>query len=104
MNTSTTGQEALQRARGGMSCINDAIVMNEFAARGIPLAEIDPRENVLTFWAWKALGRSVRKGEHGVQILTWIPVTRVNAAGEREPDGVRPKNATVFHISQTDAR
>lgn len=92
--------EALGRARSGQSLANESICIQEFAQRGINPADILPRENVLTFWAWKALGRSVRKGEHGVKLITWIPF-------EREKDGkvetaYRPKTAVVFHVSQTD--
>lgn len=102
MDNTTHAAEALARARTGRPGINDAIVMNAFRERGIPLADIDPRGNCLTFWAWKALGRHVRKGEHGVAVLTWIPAY-VTKDGERTADGVRPRSATVFHVTQTDA-
>ena len=55
-------QEALSRARGGMSLVNYATIIREFGARGIPESEIIPRENVLTYAAWQALGRQVCKG------------------------------------------
>ena len=64
--------EAIARARGGMSLANYATIVAGFMERGIAEAEIVPRENVLTFWAWKALGRSVKKGQHGVRVLTYI--------------------------------
>jgi antirestriction protein ArdC len=54
---------------------------------------------VLTFQAWKALGRVVRRGEHGVKVVTFIPTTD-KATGE--VTGKRPWSSTVFHISQTD--
>jgi antirestriction protein ArdC len=96
--------EALARAAGGESVANYATILHGFTDRGIAEAEIRPRENVFTFHAWKALGRHVRKGEHGVKVLTWIPIEeRRNAAGELEREGGRrPKSATVFHVSQTD--
>lgn len=72
--------------------------------KGIPESDIRPRENVFTFHAWKALGRVVRKGEHGVRILTWIPIPdQTDLAGEVKRGGMRPKSAVVFHVSQTDA-
>ena len=96
--------EALARARGGLSWSNFPAIMAGFTAKGIAEAEIKPRENVLTFHAWGALGRHVRRGEHGVGITTWIKL-----AATAKPDGTedRParsycRTATVFHISQTD--
>jgi hypothetical protein len=58
------------------------------------------RVNVLTCHAWRALGRTVMKGKHGVKVITWV-----NAKGkesEEESDSLRfPRTTTVFHISQT---
>ena len=83
-------------------------------AKGIPEHEIRPRENVFTYHAWRALGRQVRRGEHGVKVLTFVSIK-----GKEDKDGIatndldgtdkpkaggtrRPWSATVFHISQTD--
>ena|SRR3990167_9071673 len=100
-------QEALSRAVGGQSTRNYADIYRGFAAKGVPVDEIKPRENVLTFHAWKALGRSVRKGEHGVKVLTFREGTRTEhnkETGEEERKSFRsPWSSTVFHISQTDA-
>ena len=88
-------QEALSRARNNQSLANYGAILHGFAERG--LTDIRPRENVLTYHAWQALGRQVRKGEHGVKVQTWITVER---------DGQKvtiPKTTTVFHISQTEA-
>ena len=99
-------QDALSRAQSGMSTANYSAIFHGFMAKGIPEADILPRENVLTFWAWKAKGRSVRKGEHGVHILTFVPCSREKTdatTGERRVSTFRrPKGATVFHVSQTD--
>ena len=87
--------QALQRATTNSSFANYPAIVQGFTDKGIPPEQIRPRENVFTFNAWKQLSRSVKKGEHGVKIVTWIPC---------EKDGekfVRPKSATVFHISQT---
>ena len=51
-------QEALSRAIGGQSLTNWPAIIHGFAARGIPEHEIRPRENVLTYRAWQALGRA----------------------------------------------
>lgn len=88
-------EQALQRATTNSSFANYPAIIAGFAERGIPPEQIRPRENVFTFNAWRQLSRTVKKGEKGVQITTWIPV---------EKDGekfVRPKLTTVFHITQT---
>ena len=90
-------RQALDRAREGFSPANEAIVRAAFAGRGI--ADAQPRVNCLTYRAWRAAGRQVRRGEHGVRITTYAPIT--------EPDtdkviGRRPVSAVVFHVSQTD--
>lgn len=104
--TSALAQDALDRARSSGSLSNLPAVYAGFLAKGIPEKDILPRVNVLTFWAWKALGRSVRKGEHGVRVLTWVPVgkdTTDPATGQtRRTTFRRPKGAVVFHVSQTD--
>jgi hypothetical protein len=98
-------QEALTRAVSGQSFSNFPAIYQGFAAKGIPESEIKPRENVFTFDAWKALGRYVRKGEHGVKIVTFIE----SLSKETDPDTGerklirRPWTTTVFHISQTES-
>jgi antirestriction protein ArdC len=95
-------QEALQRAISGQSYSNFPAIFQGFAAMGIPETEVKPRENVFTFEAWKALGRVVRRGEHGVRIVTFIECRRENKlTGEKEAFR-RPWRTTVFHISQTE--
>src|SRR5271169_7056230 len=69
---SQSRQEALTRAVSGQSLTNFPAIFQGFAAKGIPESEIKPRENVFTFDAWKALGRVVRRGEHGVKVVTFI--------------------------------
>src|SRR5690348_9519963 len=51
-------QEALTRAISGHSLSNFPAIFAGFAAKGIPEAEITPRENVFTFDAWKKLRAS----------------------------------------------
>ena len=87
-----------------MSFLNYGAIYEGFAEKGLPESDIEPRVNVLTYLAWRAVGRQVRKGEHGVQVLTWIslPDTLDEETGEIIKGGQRPKTATVFHVSQTD--
>jgi hypothetical protein len=99
-------QEALDRAVTGHSAMNYASIFEGFTAMGIPMEEIKPRENVFTFNAWKALGRSVKKGEHGVRVVSFAPVTK--EATDPETGEVRTESkrrawgSVVFHISQTE--
>ena len=89
-------QAALMKAATGQSGLNYPAIYAGFSEKGIPPEEIKPRENIFTFKAWRALGRTVRKGERGVRVLTYI---------ETEKDGEktrRPWGTTVFHITQTE--
>src|SRR5215469_5998268 len=96
--------ESLRRAISGQSLTNLPAIFQGFAAKGIPEAEIKPRENIFTYQAWKALGRQVRRGEHGVRIVTFIESkSREIDQDTGEPKLVRrPWTVVVFHISQTD--
>ena len=93
--------EALARARGNVSVANFPAIIEGFMERGIPEHEIRPRENVFTYHAWRALGHTVKKGEHGVHILTWLACEKKDDAGEVIETYRRPKSAVVFHVSQT---
>ena len=113
-------QEALSRAAHGQSLANWPAILAGFTAKGIPETDIRPRENVFTYHAWRALGRQVRRGEHGVKVVTFVSSARTspgagigpcpNSEGESEATaapvkrsgGRRPWTATVFHVSQTD--
>jgi len=104
--------EALGRAVSGQALTNYPAIFEGFMSRGIPEDQILPRENVFTFAAWKALGRSVRKGEHGVKVITWVSAkgTVVQSDADRQPaerveGGFRfCRSTTVFHVSQTEVR
>lgn len=106
---SQLAQAALTRAQVDRSMANYDTIINGFIQKGIPADDITPRENVFTFHAWKAKGRRVRKGEHGVKITSWVPVLGKTKT-EKDPKtgeektvaGLRPKTATVFHITQTE--
>ena len=102
MNKHEYQQAALSRAVNGEVVSNYPAIVHGFMAKGIPIDEIKPRENVFTFAAWKALGRYVRKGEHGVQVFTVITMSKENKdTGEPETFS-HPRSVTVFHISQTE--
>lgn len=106
---------ALANALADRSCANYDEIINGFAAMGIAVEDITPRENVFTYHAWRALGRQVRRGAHGVQIVTWIERKSATADGatagpgegtQPEEQKAKPprmaRNVTVFHVSQTD--
>jgi hypothetical protein len=103
--TEEVRQEALTRAISGQTMSNYPAIFQGFIAKGIPESEIRPRENVFTFNAWRALGRTVRRGEHGVKVVTFID----RASKEIDKDTGEPKkfrlawNTTVFHVSQTES-
>ena len=109
MTSKEKEEAALSRATAaGVICppvTNYSTIYREFAERGIPMNEIVPRVTVLTYQAWRALGRHVRKGEHGVSVLTFVPMRKE----DKREDGTvetksftRPWSTRVFHISQTD--
>jgi antirestriction factor ArdC-like protein len=95
-------REALARAVSGQSFSNFPAIFEGFVAKGIPESEIKPRENVFTFDAWKALGRVVRRGEHGVKVVTFIECSKEDRDTGAKESFRRPWRTTVFHISQTE--
>ena len=98
MSTTTeTPAEALARIQSQVSK-NDFAAIVQFANCGIHPDDITPRVNVLTFKAWKALGRRVAKGATGQRVTVWVSVEKAG-----KPDGVRPISAVLFHESQTIA-
>lgn len=95
--------QALSNAVSNQSTMNYVPIFQGFSAKGIPESEIKPRENVFTYKAWIALGRQVRKGEHGVKVVTFVPMSKRDAdTGESKKIGRRPWTTTVFHVSQTE--
>src|SRR5438067_277817 len=99
-------QEALSRAASGQSLANWPAILAGFTAKGIPESDVRPRENVFTYHAWRALGRQVRRGEHGVKVVTFVDTGRTDEAPADAADGTdkpanrragrRPWTATVF--------
>lgn len=97
--------EALDRAENGKSTRNYLAIIDGFEEKGIDPHDIEPRRNVFTYKAWKAKGRQVKRGEHGVRVLTYIPIDKEKIdekTGEKKEEHyTAPRAATVFHISQT---
>ena len=105
-------QQALTNATTSQSVMNYRTIYAEFSARGIPMDDIKPRENVFTYNAWRALGRQVKRGERGVKIVTFVVMSIKQVESETSSDKTsrkrsasfrRPWSTTVFHVSQTEA-
>ena len=94
--------QALANARNQTSVANYGAIFDGFEAMGIDPADVMPRENVFTFNAWKALGRVVKRGQHGVKIVTVIPCTKKDRDTGEENQVRKVKTTAVFHISQTE--
>lgn len=94
MQANDQEQTALNRAVSNMSMANYPVIFEGLMEKGISADDIIPRENVFTFPAWKALGRIVKKGEHGVKVVTFI--------SNEKTGKTFPRTTTVFHISQTE--
>lgn len=101
MNKSELPQQALSNALNNNSMANYQTIFNGFIEKGINPDDIKPRENVFTFNAWKALNRTVKKGEHGIKIVSVVKGSKKDKQGNDKPYSF-PKNTTVFHISQTE--
>ena len=99
MKSSELAQTALTRARSSQATSNYGALFDGFLDMGIPADDIQPRVNVLSFHAWRAVGRTVRRGEHGVKLCTWIDAKQADTGESRK----LARSVTVFHISQTDA-
>ncbi len=101
MSTEQICAESLDRAIAGKSWMNYGSIYNGFLEKGIAEEDIKPRENVFTFNAWKALGRRVKKGEHGVRIVAFRKTTKTDSETGEVKSYSSPWYSTVFHVSQT---
>ena len=100
--TDKLASEALHNATSRDSTMNYAAIIRGFMDMAIPLEDIRPRENVFTFNAWRAAGRCVRKGQHGVPICTFVPRKVTDKATGEVKEIRMPRQTTVFHITQTE--
>lgn len=95
-------QQALNNAKAERSLSNYPAIIEGFIEKGIPADEIVPRENVFTYNAWRALNRQVRKGEHGVKVVTWIKGKKQDEQSQESDAFKFPRSVTVFHVTQTE--
>jgi len=89
--------DALHRAETGQINANDVLILEAAARKGIP--DAIPRENVLSYQAWRGKGRQVRKGQKALcSVRTFIKI-RDKKTGQTK---TVPRMVAVFHITQTD--
>lgn len=58
--------------------------------------ECQPYKDWFTYQRWLAQGYQVQKGEHGVPLSTFIPVTVKKEDGTEVQSGMRPWRTNVF--------
>jgi antirestriction protein ArdC len=98
-----SAQAALDDIRNNPSIANFEAVYEGCAAKGIHPDDVTPKENVLTYRAWQALRRQVRKGEKGIKVKIYIRRLKKGADPEEDSSYFSfPKSVSVFHVSQTD--
>lgn len=102
MKTREIQEEALSRARDGLTESNYPAIYQGLMAKGIPQHDIQPRENVFTYGAWMALGRHVRLHEHGIKVSVFVKTEKTDPDTGEITGGSFPRSTTVFHVSQTD--
>ncbi len=97
----TRNQAAFARASQPRSLTNIQTVVQAGLAAGL---NVDPGVDVLTFHAWLANGRCVRKGEKALcKLRTFITATKKYDDKEDETYS-HPRSVAVFHISQTEVK
>lgn len=93
---------AFQKTQSVKVTSNDVAVIQLFADRGIDPETVIPRVTVLTFSAWAAFGRHVKRGEAAIPLPVFEVGSRENKdTGETETFRFL-KTSHVFHISQTE--
>ena len=93
MTATRLSRRRLEPALANKSEANYPTILDGFVRKGIPAADIRPRENVFTYAAWRRKGRQVMKGEHGVKIPTVIDVEKTVDPETRR----RRESAEVAH-------
>jgi len=91
------------RSFDGYSVANAIAVRQALSERG---CSCEPYEDVFTFNRWRAQGRIVRRGQHGIALRVYVTAMR----GGEDADGVIdeprayriPKTSHVFCRCQTD--
>lgn len=58
--------------------------------------QCQPYQDWFTYRRWSAQGFQVQKGEHGVKLTIYIPVTKETDDGKTEVTHTRPWHTTVF--------
>ena len=103
MKQSELNNQALSNAINNESTRNYGAIYDGFLDMGIAETDIKPRVNVFTYKAWAAKGRQVKKGEHGVKVVTFVPMSKKDTKTGEKHKFSRPRTTTVFHVSQTES-
>lgn len=103
MKQSELNNQALNNAVNNESTRNYAAIFDGFINMGIRELDIKPRVNIFTYKAWLAKGRQVIKGQHGIRVVTFVPMSKKDKVTGEKHKFSRPRTTTVFHISQTES-
>jgi len=95
---------ALSTGDGWAEYLAHAARFHSYSASNIWLiaCQRDDATQVAGFKAWQAMGRQVRKGSKGIQILAPCIAKREDAEGNETRDVVGFRAAYVFDVSDTD--
>ena len=91
MQEKMTAETAVVFERG-YSLQNSIILAQASESRG---CTCEPYRDWFTYNRWSVQGFQVQKGEHGVKLSTFVPVTK-KVDGEDKVTGSRPWTTTVF--------
>ena len=111
-----TVADLLHRLEEGVAAVRDSATwthylaamarLHSYSARNIwlALAQRPNATRLAGFHTWRALGRHVRKGEHGIRILAPVTARKADDTtdGEEAPAVLRWRTVVVFDISQTE--
>jgi len=76
------------------SRVHEMILANAAAERG---CTCEAYKDWFTYNRWQAQGFQVQKGEHGIKLTTYVPITKTDKeTGERVVVGKRPRTTSVF--------
>ena len=111
---SLTVADLLRRLEEGVAAVQDSASwthylaamarLHSYSARNIwlALAQRPDATRLGGFHTWRALGRHVRKGEHGIRILAPVTVRKADDGEDETQTVTRFRTVVVFDVSQTD--
>ncbi len=110
-----TVTDLLRRLEEGVAAVQDSASWTHYLAAmarlhsysagniWLALAQRPDATRLAGFHTWRALGRHVRKGEHGIRILAPVTVRKADDTDDEETRTVlRWRTVVVFDVSQTE--